>query len=205
MSALGRHGGLRGGLARARALPRSQRVAIARQAARARWNKPLLVIDRCPRDHDELVAFVAHYGTRVARATARCSLENVALQALQASRRDPALARMLPVFLWRVRRKLDLEKLAARAARAGAAAALGYFLELTGQLGSGAGFDDAVATLRAHARPGRPAYFFDEIARNPFEAMAADERTPAEARAWGLLTGTPTESFATHFRKTAHL
>src|SRR5688572_17523084 len=129
MSALGRRGGLRGGHARARALPPSERTAIARAAARARWSKPLLVIDRRPRDHGELTAFVAHYGARVARTTCSCSLEDVAIRAVRASRRDPALARMLPVFLWRVRNQLQLDKLAARGARAGVAAALGYFLE----------------------------------------------------------------------------
>ena len=181
-------------------------MTIAREAARTRWSKPLLVIDRSPRDHGELLAFVAHYGTRVARTTSTCGLERVALRAVEASQRDPALARMLPVFLWRVRDKLHLDEMVARARKKrGMAPALGYFLELTAQLGSWRGFDGAVAKLRTHARPERPRYFFRETARNPFEAMAADERTPEEARRWGLLTGTPTDSFATHFRKTAHL
>jgi hypothetical protein len=35
----GRLGGLKGGKARANALPRSQRLAIAKQAARTRWKK----------------------------------------------------------------------------------------------------------------------------------------------------------------------
>lgn len=38
--ALGRKGGLVGGNARAKALSRSKRIAIARKAAQARWKKP---------------------------------------------------------------------------------------------------------------------------------------------------------------------
>lgn len=205
MKALGRRGGLVGGRARARALSRARRVAIAREAARSRWSQPALVIDRSPRDHGELLSFVAHYGSTVARTTTRCSVENVVVRALEAGRRDPALARMLPVLLWRARGTLDMRKLLARARKRGLAPALGYFLELTARLGSWRGFDAAVRQLRVHARPGAPEYYFHQTARNPFEAMAAEERTPVEARRWGLLTGTPTDSFESHFRKTAGL
>jgi hypothetical protein len=205
MKALGRRGGLIGGHARARLLSATRRGAIARTAARARWNKPALLLDRSPRDHGELLAFVAHYGARVARTEGVHDLEGVALRALEASRRDAALARMLPVFLWRVRSEIDIDKMITRARRRGVGSALGYFLELTARLGSWRGFDGAIAKLRAQARPNRPAYFFRETRRHPFEAMLAQERTPADARRWGLLTGTPTDSFATYFRKVSSL
>ena len=149
MRALGRRGGLAGGRARARALTPPRRIAIARQAARSRWNRPVLVIDRKPRDHGELLAFVAHYGSDVARSKVRCSLEDVALRAVLASRRDPALARMLPVFLWRVRDALKLDKMIAGSRRRGIARALGYFLDVTGSLGSWRGFDAAIAKYSA--------------------------------------------------------
>jgi hypothetical protein len=205
MRALGRRGGLVGGRARARALSASRRAAIAREAASARWHGPVLLLDRGPRDHGELLAFVAHYGATVARGAARCSLEAVVLRAVRASRRDPALARMLPVFLWRVRDKLDMAKMVALARRRRLVPALGYFLELVAALASWRGFDEAIARLRTQARPDRALLFFHETARNPFEAMAAEERTPAEARRWGLLTGTPTESFSNYFRKASAL
>src|SRR4051812_6891682 len=205
MKALGRRGGRAGGPARARALPASRRKAIARAAAKSRWAKPALVIDECPRDHGELLAFVAHYGAHVARSTARHDLEEIAVRAIEASRGDPALARMLPVFLWRIRASVDVDKLVARSRRRRLASALGYFLELTAHLGPWRGFDRATAKLRTDAKQKRPAYFFHETRKNPFEAMAAEERTPIEARRWGLLTGTPKESFETYFRKTSAL
>ena len=204
MIVLGRRGGLKGGRARARSLSPSRRAAIAREAARARWSKPVLVLDREPRDADELLAFVAHYGARVARSGARVNLEIVVLRALRASRQDPALARMLPVLLWRARVAVDLGEMVARC-EPGMAPALGYFLELTAHLGRWRGFDRAIRQLRVHATPGRPLYFFRKTARHPFEAMIAEERTPIQARRWGILTGTPTESFAAYFRKVSAL
>jgi hypothetical protein len=205
MASLGRRGGLRGGVARARALTRGQRSAIASRAAQARWSKRLLGLDRRPRDQEELLAFVAHYGARVSKGSARCSLEGVALRAVRASRRDPGMARMLPVFLWRVRKELDLDELAKKARELALGSSLGYFLELTGKLGSWRGFDRAIARLRPLAKPDRAVLFFHVAKRNPFEAMAAEERTPIEARRWGLLTGTPTDSFASYFRRVRDL
>jgi hypothetical protein len=205
MAILGRRGGLRGGVARAKSLSPARRAVIARQAARARWSKPALVIDRSPRGHGELLTFVAHYGSRVARGTTSHDLEAITLRAVLASRRDPALTRMLPVFLWRVRDRLDLEKLTAAARKRKIAPALGYFLEVTSKLGGWRGADAALAKLRREVRPTRPKYFFHDTAKHPFAAMAARERTPADARMWGLLTGTPLDSFATYFQKVRDL
>jgi hypothetical protein len=165
-----------------------------------------LVLHRRPRNHAELLSFVAHYGAHVATSTTKCSLEDVALRAVRASRRDTALARMMPVFLWRVRERLDLRKLTTAALLKGHAAPLGYFLELASKLGGPlTTFDSALPALRAHAHPDSPTYFFPHTSRGPLESMAVDQMTPADARRWGLLTGTPTDSFETHFRKVAHL
>ncbi len=41
--ALGRLGGLKGGKARAQALPASKRKAIAKKAAKARWSKAVII------------------------------------------------------------------------------------------------------------------------------------------------------------------
>jgi hypothetical protein len=202
MRELGRRGGLAGGPARARALSASRRAAIARAAANARWRRPPAVADEQPRSHEQLLAFVAHHGGEPA---SRFSLEAVAVEAVFASRSDSALARMLPVFLWRSRRALDADALIRRARRRRVAPVLGYFLELTAALGRWRGFDEAIARLRKDARPSRAVWFFHGTGKHPFEAMLAEERTPEMARRWGLLTGTPTDSFASYFRKTSAL
>ena len=118
---------------------------------------------------------------------------------------DPAVARMLPVFLWRARNRLDVAKLAAEAKSNRRASALGYFLELTAKLGRVAGWKRTIASLRTEAAKEPTRYFFEKTADNPFEAMVAEARTPADARAWGLITGTPTDSFESYFRKVARL
>jgi hypothetical protein len=205
MAVLGRRGGLRGGVARAKSLSSARRAAIASQAARVRWSRPTLVIDRSPKGHGELLSFVAHYGSRVAKGTTNQDLEAITLRAVAASRRDPALARMLPVFLWRVRHRLDLHKLTVGAKKRKTAPALGYFLEVTSKLGGWRGAERALVKLRRAAQPARPRYFFHDTAKHPFAAMAARERTPADARRWGLLTGTPTDSFETYFQKVRDL
>ncbi len=204
MTRLGRRGGVKGGPARARALPPKRRQEIAREAARSRWEQPVLVFDRAPRDLKELSALVGHYGTRVARGKLECDLDGVLLRALKASRRDPALARMLPVFIWRMREELDLQTLASRAKRLRRASELGYFLELAGTLGRAPKLSSSAQKLRTTAPP-RPRLFFESATRNPFEAMVAGERTPEEARRWGLLTGMPTDSFASYFEKVRDL
>jgi hypothetical protein len=205
MAALGRRGGLRGGVARARALSPARKAAIASQAARARWSKPALVIDRSPKDHGELLSFVAYYGSRVAKSTTSQDLEHIAVRAVAASRRDPAMARMLPVFLWRVRDELNLQKLTLEANKRKNGPALGYLMEVAAKLGGWKGVEVALAKLRSHAHPSRPEYFFHGTANHPFAAMVAEQRTPTEARKWGLLTGTPTDSFETYFQKVRDL
>jgi len=205
MTRLGRRGGIVGGVARARALPAAERARIARTAARARWNSRALVIERAPRNRSELSAFVAHFGARVSRGASAGNLQDLALRAVTYSRQDSALARMLPVFLWRNREALDLDQLARKGRRLGEARALGYFLELAGTLGRDGRLRRAAARLRSRAYARRPEYLFVNAPRNPFEAMAAEQQTPAEARRWGLLTGTPADSFATYFLKARDL
>ena len=158
-----------------------------------------------PRKHDELLSFVAHFGSRVTNATTRCNLEDVAIRAVTASRQDPSLARMLPVFLFRVRDSLDLDKLTAKALKAGCAAHLGYFLEVTSKVSSVQTFRASMTNLRQHAHANRPMFFFVRTESHPFEAMIALERTPQDARRWGLITGTPLDSFSTYFNKVANL
>ena len=201
MAALGKRGGLVGGRARARALAPSRRRAIARQAARARWSKPVL-----PKEARlDLVTLVAHLGASVARIPPPRDLEARVVRAIEASHRDSALARMLPVLLWRMRHRLDLPRLVRRAGRQGEGPALGFFLETAGKLGRSPVFDEALVHLRRSLRAARPTYFFHGTARRLFEHAVTEQRTPEVARRWGLLMNMPWESFASHFEKTGRL
>lgn len=201
MAALGKKGGRVGGPARARALPPSRRSAIARSAARARWSRP--VLSRSGRL--DLAALVAHAGSSVARVPLPRRLEAEVVRAVEMSRRDSALARMLPVFLWRVRDRLDQAALVRQAERKREGPALGFFLETASKLGASRVFDEALVGLRATARPKRPSYFFLGSDERPWEKAAAERNTPAVARRWGLLMNMPWESFASYFEKAADL
>jgi hypothetical protein len=201
MRQLGRRGGLLGGRARAGALTPARRSAIARRAAQARWSKRLLV----PGQTADLASFVAHYGSAVASLPPPADLETLALRAVARSRRDSALARMLPVFMWRVRHELDLDRLVVVASRKGQAQELGFFLEAAARLGHSNTYDLALAQLRRSARGAKPRYFFHGTGTRPFERMAADVETPPLARQWGLLMNVGWDSFSSYFRKSARL
>ena len=152
-----------------------------------------------------MLDFVAHHGSVAATGDAVGDMEAIAVRAIKASRRDSAMARMLPVFLWRLRQRLDLARLVKAARRQGLAPALGFFLEVASILGEGSPFEEALTQLRPSAPPARPAYFFEGTSLRPFERAATDLNTPAEARRWGLLMNMPLDSFASYFRKVAAL
>lgn len=131
-------------------------------------------------------------------------LERLAIRAVRASRRDSALARMLPVFFWRIRTCISIAELVREAQEQGAATATGFFLEMASQLGGSAVFDAALTALRPGVTS-RPAYFFQGTASRPFERLAADLNTTPEARRWGWLMNMPRDSFESYFRKVAAL
>lgn len=175
-----------------------RREEVARAAARARWHHPL-VLDRAPRDRAELLSYVVNYGSSVTTITSRCCLENVVLRAVEEARRDSVLARMLPVFLWRARGRLDFGRLVRGAVSRGSAAALGAMLEVTAAVASRAPFRKALEDLLLHAHPERPEQFF--ASTNAFEARVSEARTPTQTRAWGFLMNMPIDSFSSHFAK----
>lgn len=156
-----------------------------------------------PRNKRELLSFVAHFGSRCALGMTKCCLEDVVLRAVRATRTDPSMARMLPVFLWRVQDQLDLEALTSKAGRD--ALVLGYFLDVSGRVSTSTRFRPVVRVLRRRATNSRPVFLFTKIQDHPFEAMVAQERTPPHARRWGLLTGVGLDSFANYFNKVASL
>jgi len=160
---------------------------------------------RSPRSHDELHSFVANFGALCARSTARCRLEDVVLRAVAASRRDPSLARLLPVFLYRVRADLDLDELAAGAARRRCTRPLGYYLDVADLVAPTRSFQETTEKLRRNVCTSHPVFLFPETARYPLEALDARRNTPHHARSWGLLVRTSLDSYRSYFAKVAHL
>src|SRR5439155_18464827 len=79
-------------------------------------------------------------------------LEKILANGLVLSHRDPTVARVLPLVLWRQRDRMDLDRLIAQASRQGERSALGYFLELAGQLGDDRALVQAARRLRDKRR-----------------------------------------------------
>jgi hypothetical protein len=202
MAALGRRGGLAGGPARAAALSGKERSAVARKAALARWAFHPLVLKQ-PTNHDELLAFVAYHGAKDSHTSPACDLENVVLQALASSHRDPALCRMLPVFLFRVCNTLDAQKVAALV-RPDLRDRLGFFLELGGKLGRTKVWNALLSKLAHGVKDKTPELFFPQ-ANSQVDRLLAEERTPEVARKWGFLMNMDEENFRSHFEKMVRL
>jgi hypothetical protein len=199
MRALGQLGGQRGGRARAKALRPSERLAIAKTAAQARW-KPNVLVLRQPRNHGELQCFVAQYGNGHTQAV-HCDAVAVLLRAVTACRRDPHLARMLPVFIWRAKDEIFTRPRKLLAVSLKGACTLGYVLELTRKISGLEVRSDLLHALRRKAACVDPFVLFHVMARGMFTKELARTRTSALAQSWKLVTGEPDESFEQYFRR----
>jgi hypothetical protein len=128
-------------------------------------------------------------------------VENVVAQALSLSHRDPTVARVLPLVLWRQRNHLNLDRLRREATRRNEGQALGCFLELAGRLGNEPGLVEASGRLRDKRR--RKARMFFSGHHGPRALVATRRNTPREARRWGYLMNIGLDSFRSTFEKFA--
>jgi hypothetical protein len=127
------------------------------------------------------------------------SAEEVLAQGLVLAHHRPTVARVLPVAFWRQREKLDYESLEQAATQRDERQALGFYLELTGQLGGDRRLVRRASGLRDGRRTALRPFF--SAGRGPLALAAAREKSPALARRWGFLMNMELESFATAFRK----
>lgn len=129
----------------------------------------------------------------------RLPSEEVLADGLVLAHHSPTVARVLPVAFWRQRDKLDYERLERAATLRDERHTLGFYLELTGRLGGDRRLVRRASGLRDRRRTALRPFFSD--GRGAFARAAAEERSPALARRWGLLMNMELESFATAFRK----
>ncbi len=126
-------------------------------------------------------------------------LEEALAEGVALSHRDAAVARVLPLVLWRHKDGLDFEELVRQATLRNERQALGFFLELTGSLGGDHGLQARARRLRDR-RQTRERPFFAP-APGPRALALARARTPALARRWGYLMNMDLASFASPFGK----
>jgi hypothetical protein len=150
-------------------------------------------------DEQELRGRLAALGAPLggpAPRTREVPAEDVLAEALVLAHHSPTVARVLPVVFWRQREKLDYEQAATQRDER---QALGFYLELTGQLGGDRRLVRRASGLRDGRRTALRPFF--SAGRGPLALAAAREKSPALARRWGFLMNMELESFATAFRK----
>jgi len=126
-------------------------------------------------------------------------VEEVLADGLVLAHRSPTVARVLPVAFWRQRDALDYECLERAATGRNERQALGFYLELTGQLGGDQRLVRRARRLRDRRRVALQPFFAG--GRGAFARAAAQEKSPPVARQWGFLMNMELESFAAIFRK----
>lgn len=130
------------------------------------------------------------------------TLEHVLAAGLELAHRDASVASVLPALLWRQRHQLDLDRLVAEATKLDERKALGFYLDLTAQLGSSRQLAAAAAQLQDHRRARTVPFFHG--ARDRYSRAQAAHATPALAKRWGFSMNLSLDTFRQAFRKHAH-
>jgi len=137
---------------------------------------------------------------RVAAATKEAPpLSEVLVEGVRLARRDPTVARALPLGFWQQREQLDVEELLERVNQPEDKHALGFFMDLTGQLGG----DRRLSRLAKKFKDKRVTAERDFFLLPPTTARRklAASRTPAVAKRWGFQMNMDKEAFASLFEK----
>lgn len=127
------------------------------------------------------------------------SLESLLVQGARLARSDAAVARSMPVFVWKNRRSLDFASLRREAHRRGEKRAVGFLLALTGALAKDPVLSRAAEEYRDR-RVKRTEDFFVR-SHSALERRLAEARTPSVARDWHFRMNMTLESFASTFAR----
>lgn len=125
--------------------------------------------------------------------------ERVLVAGVELARRDPTVARVLPLVLWKQRDALNRERLELVARRSKEKHAVGFMLALTGELAGDRKLTRLAEQLRDR-RVKRVRPFFELPATRSAEATAL-RRTPELARKWGYSMNLDMDSFRSQFEK----
>jgi hypothetical protein len=130
-------------------------------------------------------------------------VEEVLVRGVVLAHRDPAVARALPVCIFKVRERLDPARLQEHARRLRERHGVGFFLDLTAELSGDRVFLAWAKPLRDHRRTLTCDFFFVSGA-SEFQRRLAEERTPDVARRWGFRMNMDVESFRSLFERFVH-
>jgi len=127
--------------------------------------------------------------------------EEILVRALSLSRRNPVVARVLPVVIVRNRKCFDNFGIIENFARsAGETDTLGFFLDLTAELTGNTCFSDLAKRLFKN-RCGEIRDFFVQTKKGGYARKLDELNTPEVAKRWNFRMNMNTESFKTLFDK----
>lgn len=132
----------------------------------------------------------------------RDSIEETVVEGVRLAHRDPAVARTLPICLFKLRDRLDPGRLEHFARRLGEKQSLGLFLDLTSTLSRDRRFATWARALKD--RRWRATHDFFYAASSPIDRQVADVRTPTIARRWGFRMNMDLDAFRMMFDRFAH-
>jgi hypothetical protein len=161
--------------------------------------------ENTPSVPDLVKAWLAHIGAPLYGSTAVMAAdvprpERVLAEALPLARREAAVARALPVALYRTRKRLDFDLLRRMARERGQGRTLGFFLDLSAELSGDWALAREARPLAAEARfRKRASQFFKVLSAT--ERRLAELKTPPTARRWGFRMNMSADSFASMFSK----
>ncbi|HEY3356075.1 MAG TPA: hypothetical protein VGQ83_22675 [Polyangia bacterium] len=136
---------------------------------------------------------------QVKPAAAVADVERTLAEGVRLARRDPTVARVLPLCFWRARDRVDPRRLLLAARRVREKQAVGFFLELTAVLMEDPGLLAWAAPFR-DGRVHRLRDFF-EVPPVPGSRELVDQRTPQVARDWGFRMNMGLDSFRAPLEK----
>lgn len=149
----------------------------------------------------ELAALGAPVLTHKAAATGAKGIEDTLVAGAALAHRDPAVARALPVAIFRQRDRVDPERLASVARERSEKATVGLFLDLTAAVSGDRRFSRwarALRDRRVHAQ--RPFFYTRAAALRGHEAR---DRSPPQARRWGYRFDLALDDLQSMFDKAA--
>jgi hypothetical protein len=129
------------------------------------------------------------------------SPERALAVAARLSHRDPSVARVLPALIWKLRHRLDPERLVDEARRQGEKQALGFFIEIAAELGAEPSLARWADPLRD--RRVRATRDFFHRSGSPYARQLAELNTPETARRWHYRLNMGVDSFESSFRRHA--
>ena len=158
---------------------------------------------RANRRHPQAGALVslltpAAHGGRAERATEEPhpGPEDALVDRFVLSHEDEAIALGLPAALWRQRDELDYGRLRRAATRRNERHALGFYLQLTGQLSGDPSFGRRALFLRDRRRTVSRSFF-----STPGAGDATGDKPLPRARRWGFLLNVELARFAAAFKR----